>query len=186
MKQDELQNRLDRVIGWINNCDQKASILLAFIGVAFPSLISSDFTIKVYQEIISDLIHYWKEGEGNFSCIRCICSLCTILSILLFGASIYCILNTLSGRVSSSDFKEPGLTTESLVFFGSISSMEYKVCKKSLRNQSEEEIINDLMSQLYVNSKICAIKFESYNKALRYLRWGIPALLVTFILLLLI
>lgn len=36
MTQADLEDKLDRVIGWINNCDQKASILLAFIGVAFP------------------------------------------------------------------------------------------------------------------------------------------------------
>lgn len=30
---DELTLRLDRVNGWINNCDQKSSILLAIEGV---------------------------------------------------------------------------------------------------------------------------------------------------------
>lgn len=186
MIQDELQNRLDRVIGWINNCDQKASILLAFIGVAFPILISSDSTINAYQKIISDFIHYWEGGEGSFSAVRGLCFLCTVLSILLFGASIYNLLNTLSARVFSTNFKGISLTTKSLIFFGSISSMEYEEYRRALQKLSKRKSVNDLMSQLYINSKICTIKFESYNKALHYLRWGIPALLLTFILLLVI
>ena len=62
MTQTDLEDKLDRVIGWINNYDQKASILLAFIGVAFPLLFSSDFATNTYKELISVLSPKWRRS----------------------------------------------------------------------------------------------------------------------------
>lgn len=51
--------------------------------------------------------------------------------------------------------------------------MEYQEYKKALENPSKDLAIEeDLASQLYVNSKICADKFDSYNKALSFFRGG--------------
>lgn len=185
MTQTDLEAKLDRVIGWINNCDQKASILLAFIGVAFPLLISSDFATNTYKELISDFLYYLQNGEGEFSLIRFLCFLFTILSILGLGASFWLLLSALSGRIAPLNYREAGLTTKSLIFFGHISKMKYWSYKTALHNQSADAAINDLISQLYINSKICQTKFTAYNNALCWLKWGILFLLATFILLLL-
>lgn len=186
MKQDRLQNRLDRVIGWINNCDQKASILLAFIGVAFPLLVSSDFATNTYKELISDFLHYCKKGEGAFSFVRFFCFIFTTLSVFGLGTSFVYLLNALLGRVSSLEYKESGLITKSFIFFGSLSKMTYSECNKGFRSQTKSNEIDDLISQLYINSKICQTKFDAYNKALCYLKLGVLFLLATFITLLLI
>lgn len=45
---EELNQRLDRVNGWINNCDQKAGILLAFGGAFVAVLLTSDVIGKGY------------------------------------------------------------------------------------------------------------------------------------------
>ncbi len=186
MTQTDLEDKLDRVIGWINNCDQKASILLVFIGVAFPLLFSSDFATNTYKELISDFLYYLQKGEGQFSLIRFLCSLFTILSILGLGVSFWFLLSALSGRIDSSIYAEDGLRTESLIFFGSISKMKYIDFEANFSKQSKDTAINDLTSQLYINSKICQTKFTAYNNALCWLKWGILFLLATFILLLLV
>lgn len=40
---EELTLRLDRVNSWINNCDQKSSIILAIEGVVLTILCTSDY-----------------------------------------------------------------------------------------------------------------------------------------------
>lgn len=184
MTQTDLEDKLDRVIGWINNCDQKASILLAFIGVAFPLLFSSDFATNTYKELISDFLYYLQNGEGQFSLIRFLCFLFTVLSILCLGVSFWFLLSALSGRIDSSIYAEDGLRTESLIFFGSISKMKYIDFEANFSKQSKDTAINDITSQLYINSKICQTKFVAYNNALCWLKRGILFLLATFILLL--
>ena len=64
--------------------------------------------------------------------------------------------------------------------------MEYIDFETNFSKQSEDTAINDLTSQLYINSKICQNKFTYYNNALYWLKWGILFLLATFILLLFI
>ena len=162
MTQTDLEDKLDRVMGWISNCDQKASILLAFIGVAFPLLFSSDFATNTYKELISDFLSYLQNGEGQFSLIRFLCFLFTILSILGLGVSFWFLLSALSGRIDSS------------------------IYEANFSKQSKDTAINDLTSQLYINSKICQTKFVAYNNALCWLKWSILFLLATFILLLFI
>lgn len=63
--------------------------------------------------------------------------------------------------------------------------MEYQEYKKALENPSKDLAIEeDLASQLYVNSKICADKFDSYNKALSFFSWGMLFLCLTYVSLL--
>jgi hypothetical protein len=186
MTQTDLEDKLDGVMGWISNCDQKASILLAFIGVAFPLLFSSDFATNTYKELISDFLYYLQNREGQFSLIRFLCLFFTILSILGLGVSFWFLLSALSGRIDSSIYAEDGLRTESLIFFGSISKMRYIDFQTNFSKQSKDTAINDLTSQLYINSKICQTKFAAYNNALCWLKLGILFLLAAFILLLFI
>ena len=49
---EELNTRLDRVNGWINNCDQKANILFAFAGALAAVLISSDIIKCGYDYLV--------------------------------------------------------------------------------------------------------------------------------------
>ena len=41
-KKEELQFTLESVNSWVNNCDQKAGILLAIVGVAITVIMTSD------------------------------------------------------------------------------------------------------------------------------------------------
>ena len=64
--------------------------------------------------------------------------------------------------------------------------MEYQEYKEGTKkiHQKDLAIEEDLASQLYVNSKICADKFDSYNKALSFFSWGMLFLCLTYVSLL--
>ena len=47
---EDLKFTLEEVNSWINNCDQKASILLSVMGVAITLLLTSDF-IKFFTAV---------------------------------------------------------------------------------------------------------------------------------------
>ena len=64
--------------------------------------------------------------------------------------------------------------------------MKYIDFQTNFSKQSKDTAINDLTSQLYINSKICQTKFAAYNNALCWLKLGILFLLAAFILLLFI
>lgn len=65
---EELNTRLDRVNGWINNCDQKASVLLAFAGALAAVLLTSDIMEDGYDYLITPFYEYWlKDVPAEFS-----------------------------------------------------------------------------------------------------------------------
>ena len=82
----ELNQRLDRVNAWINNCDQKAGILLAFIAV----LLTSDVIGKGYRYLVEPFYDYWLDGVyATFSYKKALL-LCGLLPILFMGDT-WCI-----------------------------------------------------------------------------------------------
>ena len=46
-------------------------------------------------------------------------------------------------------------------------------------NQTKESNFNDLLSQIYINSKICNSKFKNYNSGLNYAILSILLLFLT-------
>ena len=47
MNEEQMERNLDRINMWIGNCDQKASFLLAFLGVAATLFVTSDSVNKI-------------------------------------------------------------------------------------------------------------------------------------------
>lgn len=183
IKKEEISNRMDRVIGWINNCDQKASILIAFIGIVFPLLFSSEFMDDIYKKLINSIILYQKKGIGEFSCANTFAIIFLLLTIVLISYSLYLLLQTLTASLSKKEFKSCGKKEESTLFFGDISEYSFKEFKQKMHKQSKKSIIDDYTSQLYIDAKICSKKFEYYNNALKWLKRGLLSFLVTFFLL---
>lgn len=60
---EELNIRLERVNSWIENCDQKASILLAFAGALAAVLLTSDIMKDGYDYLIKPFYGYWLDNE---------------------------------------------------------------------------------------------------------------------------
>lgn len=79
---EELNTRLDRVNSWIDNCDQKASILLAFAGALAAVLLTSDILASGHERLVVPFVNYWngdKEIPFSFSNLVIFLSLIPIL-----------------------------------------------------------------------------------------------------------
>lgn len=165
---EDLKFTLEEVNSWINNCDQKASILLSVMGVAITLLLTSDF-IKFLRNYIFEpfVLHISVKGEFQFSWGRF-----TVFFLLLIAASTLVMSCSYLFRTikANIDYKKlfdenPSLEKTSRIFFGSIGKVSYEEFKK-LRIKQEE----DLKSQIYVNSKIATEKYNNYNKSLSWFK----------------
>lgn len=168
---DELNTRLDRVNCWIDNCDQKASILLAFAGALAAVLLTSDIIKSGYKYLVKPFYEYWmNDVPSEISYKKIIVFL--VLLPLAWNVAImikYFIL-VLKPKTDIADFRDANslITKNSRLHFQSIAGKSYNEFLHDSRNQSEESYLNDLCSQIYCNSKICNDKFENYKKGLKH------------------
>ncbi len=162
---NELETRLDRVNSWINNCDQKSSILLAIEGVGLTMLCTSDYISFLHQQLILPRYNYYETGNGVFSIINTVQLSILVAMFILVFLSVFYSLQVIKGTTDTKLFKQPGLTEKSLLHFTTISNRSFNVFKNDTVNQSEESMLNDLYSQVYINSFICDNKFKYHKKS---------------------
>lgn len=75
------------------------------------------------------------------------------------------------------------MITDSVLFFGKISDKaSYQVFQNDVLNMTKEEYLNDLLSQIYINSKIANEKHVNYNKGIKWTIIGFIALVVMFLI----
>lgn len=169
-KEDSYKN-LERVNYWISNCDSKISFMLAFIGALLTiSLTSSLFTdsLKILIFNIKAISFY-----SFRSLIVCFMSLSLISSLYFIIQAVNNFIYGLRAKVDSKLFTKSQLVTDSNLFFGSISQKSFIDYESRLWRLSEEEILKDIDSQTYINSKICTEKFAFYNTGLNHLKLSI-------------
>ena len=179
MNEEQMERNLDRINMWIGNCDQKASFLLAFVGVAATVFITSDVVSTIKRIIIDPFIAYWSFHEGSFSFYRLLIAACLVFGSGSIFLALINLLYCLMAKTDYSKFKQPGMKEQSRLFYGHISSMSYsEFC------QEDSEIIKDLQSQTYTNACICDSKFKHYNKGLKQVFVAIFFLALVFVLIL--
>ena len=157
---DDAIDILDRVIGFVGNCDNKASIMLG-IFTALVALVVTTDGISGIIEIITDIHH----GLSIYG----------ILFLILWGFSFisllvgsYFFILALKGNTESGTIAEDSRQLDSIVFFGDIA--KNKSCdeyRKKLLAQNESDLIDDLIMAIYMNSRICSTKFKNYNLGLK-------------------
>lgn len=128
---------------WINNIDNKVSILIAFLAVILGFIICNDKFFN-YLTNINLLYRY-----GIYTII-----------ILLSISCFLCILS-LMGRIKAKG------NYKSKIYFGSISNMDRKDFFDELETYSTQNYIEDLKNQIFINSCICDKKVRLYNCALK-------------------
>lgn len=176
MDKQELNTRLDRINFWLSNCDQKCSIVLAFIGILLTTLLNPDILNTLHSNLI---VPVYMAIKGDSTMVFSFVNLLVILDLITLVISItYSILQlvwALLARVNPADFEQSGLTyRKTLLHFSSIAHKSYEDYKKQCENCSDEAEKNDYISQIYINSKIGDLKYGHYNN-------GIKALVVTII-----
>lgn len=167
-RKEELQFTLESVNSWLNNCDQKAGMLLAVIGVAITILFASDFVKFIREYIFTPFVKFCEGREEYlFSWGRF-----TVLFLLIVAAAFLIIscrylFKAIGANINYRKMydENPGLVMKSYIFFGTISGMKYEDFKKG-----EVDFEEDLKSQIYVNSKIATTKFQNYNKGLSWFK----------------
>ena len=164
---ESLELSLDRVNSWISNCDQKAGLLLATIGIILAILFATDFVDVVKSRIIEPFMLCLKEPmHYEFCCSRFFFSISLLFSILTCMISSIYALRTISADLKTKEISKvnPSLLSDSYLFFQTISSKSYE----DFSEFEGVEYQKDLLSQIYINSSICSKKFGFYKVALRY------------------
>lgn len=165
---EDLVHCLDMVNSWIENSDQKASIILSIVGVAMTILMTSDFIVKLHRTIFVLFFGYW-EGHSDieFDFARLVMFLLLIITIAFLAKSSYMIFQVISPNIDYKKMYElnPTLVPQSYIFFGSISAMDYNTFKND-----DSRYIDDLKSQIYINSKIALVKFNNFKEGLYWFK----------------
>ena len=164
-------NILDRIIGFINNCDSKASIRLGVVGVVMALMFTADGIIEI-KRIISLIL-----SNPNFCDLFFFGLWIASMLVLCFG--LYKFISVLTAKIDCNDRKQTKLDLNSKIFFGTIASQSYNEYEKKLIGLNEKDYLNDIISQIYINSIICNNKFKKYNMGLRFSLIGF----ITFIVL---
>ena len=175
INKEELNQTLDRTISWIENCDNKASIVLGVVGVVLAILLSEE-----YIEIIGKLMHDILSCTtfGNIVLLVLI-----IAAFIMSLAGIVFLIKSLTAKIKIEEFSKRGIFTDSSLFFSAIANnstlAEYD---KKLNEADESVFLKDLKSQIYICSIICDRKFRNYNRGLLLSMSGIGALVLLAII----
>lgn len=182
--QDKI-NTLDRIIGWVENCDSKASIMMALVGVFLSILFTSDLLLSSLQKMVSPISIYLKTGVGSvdwFITIKLMLFVCMVTCLLV---ALFYLFSSLSAKTCSSQTGDNNVRTNSLIHYGNIKKKSYDEFRTSILAETETDKLDDILSQIYINSKRCQEKFDDYNKSIRFIKNGI-FLFVLFVILLII
>ncbi len=165
-------NVLDRIIGFINTCDNKTSIILGIIGVMLSIFFTSD-SIKELQIIIISALESSKFKDYIYLFFLVLFSIC-------LGYGIFKLISSLFARINGLDIKEESLDLDSKIFFRHIAkNNSYKEYKQKMTKCSQEKFVNDIISQIYINSKICSKKYNDYNQGLIIISLGFVGFILT-------
>lgn len=160
MQKDDLNQILDRNIAWIENCDNKASIMLGALGVAVSMIFALD-----YATVILNVI---KDKCANLSFGSVFYMIIVFLSFAAFMYGAYSLVKALTPKIDMTVLgADEKMCKNSIIFFSSIAAhSNYSKFLEKLGDTNDNEYLNDISSQVYLCAKICDLKFKNYKKGL--------------------
>jgi len=182
---EDLQYTLDVVNSWVNNCDQKAGILLTVFGVAITVLVTSDFMKELRAYLFVPFVEYWTNSESQleFSLGRFTVFCLLVIAVGMLMTSCYYLFKAITANTNYDKIRQenPRMVPKSYLFFDSISNMPYDEFRRD-----NIDIKEDLKSQIYVNSKIATTKFKNYNEGLFWFKMILIVSVMLFVAVLLV
>lgn len=162
-----LEKNLERIIGFVANCDSKVSYLLSAVGIILTIL----FTVKPTN------LNFLKSalGSDETNVLLGFSVLIIILSSFYFLQGVYQLSQALTART-----KIHSGNSSSMIFFGAISAQAGSHDYLQSIEQTDYSYREDLACQIYINSKICTEKFERYNKGFKLILFSLPLLVVSW------
>ena len=149
---------LERNISFVANCDNKISIALAAFGVLLAIILTNEGLNKIF-----DIIK---------TCIQ-IKTFCSSFYLICFAVAIFVMLrgmfNLGSVLIAKTSEESIGRKDEnSRIFFAGIrKSGDYKTYNQRFCAMSREDLLNDLIEQIYINADIASTKYATYNLGLK-------------------
>lgn len=149
---------LDRNIAFVSNCDNKTSIVLASFGVLLAIILTNEGLNKIFN-IVKTCI-----TTKTFCSILYLLCLAVVISVMVLG--IFNLGNVLVARTSEEAIGRKDESSR-IFFAGIIKNGDYKTYNQKFHAMDEEELLNDLTEQIYINAKIASTKYASYNRGIR-------------------
>ena len=163
MNKEEKFKELERTDLWINNSDTKISYLFAVLGIVTTIIFTNNSIIEIIKNSIKNLFKLDRQDIEN---ILSIIVIMTFINLLIFIVrSIYFLFKASTAKININDINKG-----STLFFGSIASKTIEEFKEQINNQTEEELEEDIVEQIFINAKICNEKMKNYNKAIKNLK----------------
>ncbi|MFB0919705.1 MAG: hypothetical protein QMB62_02300 [Oscillospiraceae bacterium] len=160
---DDARDTLDRIILFINNCDNKASIMLGILGAILTVFLTGS-GIDTLNNILNLI-------TNNLTFGGLILLIIMIVSVIIFFFGLYKLISVIVAKIRISE-------NDSKIYFRDIAENEsLELYRLKLLDMDENGILNNLIAEIYINSKICSSKFKKYNCGLRLSIIG----LVTFV-----
>lgn len=149
---------LERNLGFISNCDNKASIILTAVGVLLTIILTSEGLAS-----IKDIL---KKSLSQITFLNFIYMFMFFSSVIILLSGILFLISVLIARSGISETKG---SKNSLIFFGGINSFNRIAnYEKAIKKMDKKDLLDDLISQIYINSKIATKKYRRYNLGLKF------------------
>ncbi|MER0139994.1 DUF5706 domain-containing protein [Bacillus safensis subsp. safensis] len=166
---EEAVQTLERINFWISNCDTKISFSLAFAGILLGGFFSSGIITGSLNKLMKGL----KEIDKDTPYLKIqyleITTVVLVMFIILMIVSLTYLFRGKKGSIDTGVYNEADLSKDSTLFFGTIQNKSFNGFKNSMIGIKKDELVNDYLSQVYINSKICNRKFTLYNKGVNWL-----------------
>ena len=165
---------LERNIGFINGCDTKTSIVLASVGVLLTIILTNNGLSEIFQ--ITKACIDAKTFCSILYLVGLIISSCTLV------VGLWKLVSVLIAKVEPPT-KTARQPVSSLIFFGGIlKAGNPSTYRSKFIAMKDAELLDDLISEIYINAEIATQKYHRYNLGLRLVVLGF----VFFVLLLLV
>ncbi|MFC0560824.1 Pycsar system effector family protein [Halalkalibacter alkalisediminis] len=166
---EEAVQTLERINFWISNCDTKISFSLAFAGILLGGFFSSGIITGSLNKLMKGLKEIDKDTPYLKIQYLGITTVVLVVFIILMIVSLTYLFRGKKGSIDTGVYNEADLSKDSTLFFGTIQNKSFIAFKNSMIGIKKDELVNDYLSQVYINSKICNRKFTLYNKGVNWL-----------------